>query len=514
MTNSLLLILILLCIINIILLFIRTKKTEDSTNKDLKELVSKDIMRLESQMKDEFSRNRLEFSDNSKGSREEFSNSFKDLSQSIVDRILENSNTQKNQLELFSKLVDKLAQDSENSLKSINNLVSIELNKIQESLYSNSRDSRDELSKSLKSFEIGFKESTREFTEIQKQKLEELINKQSQLNSSTEERLEKVRNTVETNLKEVQETNSKKLEEMRLTVDEKLHNTLEQRLGDSFKLVSDRLDLVHQGLGEMQSLASGVGDLKKVLSNVKTRGTWGEIQLGNLLEQILTIEQYASNVSTKKGSSDRVEFAIKLPGNNGNKNEVVWLPIDAKFPIEDYQRLIEASENLDKVKVDESTKKLELRIKSEAKSIRDKYIDPPNTTDFAILFLPTEGLYADVIRIPSLLDSLQLEYRVVVAGPTTLSALLNSLQMGFRTLTVEKRSSEVWNLLGVVKTEFGKFGDILDKTHKKLQEATNNIEKASSKTRSIKKKLKKVQELPSDEEDILLLDEVDEMVEV
>jgi len=275
-----------------------------------------------------------------------------------------------------------------------------------------------------------------------------------------------------------------------------LHATLEQRLGESFKLVSERLELVHKGLGEMQTLASGVGDLKKVLTNVKTRGTWGEIQLGNLLEQILSPEQYAKNVATKLGSNDRVEFAIKLPGKERD-GEVVWLPLDAKFPQEDYQRLVEAAEQANVALVDETGKMLEARIKNEAKSIKEKYLDPPRTTDFAILFLPTEGLYAEIIRRIGLTDLLQREYRVTVAGPTTLAAILNSLQMGFRTLAIEKRSSEVWSLLGAVKTEFGRFGEILDKTQKKLQEASNTIETASRRSRAIEQKLKDVQQLPA-----------------
>ncbi len=246
----------------------------------------------------------------------------------------------------------------------------------------------------------------------------------------------------------------------------------------------------------MQTLASGVGDLKKVLTNVKTRGTWGEIQLGNLLEQILSPEQYAKNVATKLGSNDRVEFAIKLPGKERD-GEVVWLPLDAKFPQEDYQRLVEAAEQANVALVDETGKMLEARIKNEAKSIKEKYLDPPRTTDFAILFLPTEGLYAEIIRRIGLTDLLQREYRVTVAGPTTLAAILNSLQMGFRTLAIEKRSSEVWSLLGAVKTEFGRFGEILDKTQKKLQEASNTIETASRRSRAIEQKLKDVQQLPS-----------------
>jgi len=286
-----------------------------------------------------------------------------------------------------------------------------------------------------------------------------------------------------------------KLETIRITVDEKLHSTLEKRLGESFERVSKQLESVHKGLGEMQTLASGVGDLKKVLSNVKTRGTWGEIQLGNLLEQILTIEQYEKNVVTKKGSNERVEFAIKLPGREKQDN-VVWLPIDAKFPMEDYQRLIEAQEQANIVLVDELGKSLENRIKLEAKSIRDKYIDPPQTTDFGIMFLPVEGLYAEVLRRPGLCELLQRDYRVTLTGPTTLAALLNSLQMGFRTLAIEKRSSDVWALLAAIRVEFAKFGEMLDKTHKKLQEASDTIESATKKSRTIERKLNKVQELP------------------
>ena len=291
---------------------------------------------------------------------------------------------------------------------------------------------------------------------------------------------------------------------MRATVDEKLHKTLEKRLGESFKQVSGQLEQVHKGLGEMQNLAIGVGDLKKVLTNVKTRGTWGEMQLGNLLEQILTPEQYAQNVITKQGSAERVEFAIKLPGRDTHDGKTVWLPIDAKFPKEDYERLVEASERADADAVEQAAKQLELRIKAEAGDIRDKYIDPPNTTDFGILFLPTESLYAEVLRRNGLMETLQREFRVVVTGPTTLAALLNSLQMGFRTLAIEKRSSEVWAVLGAIKTEFGKFGGIIEKVQKKLQEASNVIDTAATRTRTIERKLRTVEGLPTNEATALL----------
>lgn len=311
-----------------------------------------------------------------------------------------------------------------------------------------------------------------------------------------EKNFEAIRQTMEDQLRNLREDNSKKLEQMRATVDEKLQSTLEKRLGESFKQVSERLEQVYKGLGEMRTLATGVGDLKKVLTNVKTRGTWGEIRLSSILEQILTPDQYEVNVATKKNSNERVEFAIKLPGQDENKERVVWMPIDAKFPQEDYQRLVDAQEAADKELAEKSIKNLEARIKLEARYIKEKYIDPPNTTDFGIMFLPVEGLYAEVLRRPGLCDFLQREYRIVVTGPTTLAALLNSLQMGFRTLAIEKRSSEVWELLGVVKTEFGKFGDVLAKTKKKLQEASNTIDKAEVRTRAIERKLKKVQQVP------------------
>jgi DNA recombination protein RmuC len=308
---------------------------------------------------------------------------------------------------------------------------------------------------------------------------------------------------VDGRLHALQDDNAKRLEQMRQTVDEKLQGTLEKRLGESFRLVSAQLEAVQRGLGEMQSLATGVGDLRKVLSNVKIRGTWGEVQLGSLLEQLLAPDQFAQNVATRPGTGERVEFAIRLPGRGDGEAEVL-LPIDAKFPVEDYQRLVEASERGDAAGVEEATRALEVRIKGCAKDIHEKYLNPPMTTDFAILFLPTEGLYAEVVRRLGLVELLQRDYKIVVAGPTTLAALLNSLQMGFRTLAIQKRSSEVWQVLGAVKTEFGKFGDVLEKVQKKLEEASNTIDAANVRRRAIEKKLTKVQELPAAEEDLLL----------
>jgi DNA recombination protein RmuC len=334
---------------------------------------------------------------------------------------------------------------------------------------------------------------------MQKGQLDSFSKQLGDMTKLNEEKLEQMRKTMENQLRALQEDNSKKLEQMRATVDEKLQSTLEKRLGESFKQVSERLEQVYKGLGEMRNLATGVGDLKKVLTNVKTRGTWGEIRLGNILEQILTPDQYDVNVPTKKDSNDRVEFAIKLPGQTSDKEKIVWLPIDSKFPQEDYQRLVDAQEAADKELAEKSIKSLEMRIKMEAKNIKEKYIDPPNTTDFGIMFLPVEGLYAEVLRRPGLCDILQRKYRIVVTGPTTLAALLNSLQMGFRTLAIEKRSSEVWELLGIVKTEFGKFGGVLAKTKKKLQEASKTIDQAEVRTRAIERSLREVQEAPIEE---------------
>lgn len=353
------------------------------------------------------------------------------------------------------------------------------------------RNLREEVFSSFKKFEDSLFHQFTTFSE----RLEKL----TQMN---EKKFEELKEKVEQKLQLLQESNSLKLEEMRVTVDEKLHSTLEKRLGESFKLVSDRLEQVHKGLGEMQTLAIGVGDLKKVLTNVKSRGTWGEIQLENLIDQLLTPDQFAKNIATKKGSGDRVEFAIKMPGRSNNKDEVLWLPIDAKFPMEDYQRLQLAQDAVDLVAIEEASKALENRIKGEAKTIFDKYLDPPNTTDFALMFLPVEGLFAEVLRRPGLIEKIQTDYKVVLTGPTTLTAILNSLQMGFRTLAIEKRSSEVWSLLGSVKTEFGKFGDVLEKTQKKLAEASNTIDDASKRSRAIERRLRDVQELPTAEKPV------------
>ncbi len=332
------------------------------------------------------------------------------------------------------------------------------------------------------------------------------------LNTLTESnalRMQEIRATVEAKIKDLQLDNAAKLEEMRKTVDEKLHATLETRLSESFRHVSERLEKVHQGLGEMQQLAIGVGDLKRVLTNVKTRGTWGEVQLEMLLEQVLTVDQYAKNVETVAGSGARVEFAIRLPGQEEGGSPV-WLPIDAKFPKEQYERLVEAAERADAEGVALGGRELERAVRLEAKTICEKYVSPPQTTDFAILFLPTEGLYAEVMRRPGLADELQRKLRVSIAGPSTLAAILNSLQMGFRTLALEKRSSEVWQVLGAVKTEFGKFGDVLSQTRLTLEKAAKNIENAEVRSRQMARKLKTVEALPSEAAQLMLGPEIDD----
>lgn len=380
-----------------------------------------------------------------------------------------------------------------------------EFNTIRQELSTSFKQTREELSNTIGS-------KITDNSNIQQLQLTNLTTlnetKLENTRKNMEEKLENIRKTVEERLLILQKDNNDKLEKMRVTVDEKLQGTLEKRLGESFKIVNDRLESVYKGLGEMQNLAQGVGDLKKVFTNVKSRGYWGEIQLGNILEQFLTKEQYECNVKTKPKSNDLVEFAIKLPGRNDN--EFVWLPVDSKFPIEDYSKLVDAEDLGDLTLVTECKKKLENSIKLFAKDICEKYIESPYTTDFAIMFLPTESLYCEVLKNTGLCEFISQKYRIVISGPTTFVALLNSLQMGFRTLAIEKRTSEVWQLLGMVKSEFSKFGDILDKTNKKLMEISSTMELASKKTRTIERKLKKVESLPvNDENDFYLNDTSD-----
>ncbi|KIF82690.1 DNA recombination protein RmuC [Noviherbaspirillum autotrophicum] len=412
--------------------------------------------------------------------RQELGANIGQFQQALISQLTSMATIQNNQIDSFAQQLAKMSE-----------LNAQQLDAMRQAITAQAQSGREEQSAALKRFGDTLNQSLTVLTE------------------SNAQRMAEVRATLEAKIRDLQTDNGARLEEMRKTVDEKLHATLEQRLGESFKLVSDRLDKVHQGLGEMQQLAIGVGDLKRVLTNVKTRGTWGEVQLEMLLEQVLTPDQYAKNVETVPGTGERVEFAVKLPGQE-DCGRPVWMPIDAKFPKEQYERLAEAAELADADGVAAAGKELERAVRLEAKTIAEKYLSPPLTTDFAILFLPTEGLYAEVMRRPGLADELQRVCRVSIAGPSTLSALLNSLQMGFRTLALEKRSSEVWQVLGAVKTEFGKFGDVLAATKNTLERAAKNIEQAETRTRQMSRKLKSVEALPSETAQLLLGTEASE----
>ncbi len=388
-----------------------------------------------------------------------------------------------NRTELNTSLKDN-REEQANGIGRLTNSLEEKLKYINEGMDKSAKENRTELANALKDFGELFTTNVKDFNELQRQKFDAMALKQEELVKSTETKLEK----------------------MRETVDEKLHKTLEERLGQSFKIVSERLEAVQKGLGEMQNLANGVGDLKKVLDNVKTRGTLGEIQLGNILEQIMAPEQYEANVKTKRGSNDHVEYAIKLPGKDDEGKEV-YLPVDAKFPQEAYIRLQTAYESNDISAIESATRDMVASIKSFAATIHNKYIDPPYTTDFGIMFLPIEGLYAEVVRQPDLIALLQRKYKIIITGPTTFAAMLNSLQMGFKTLAIQKRSSEVWQVLGAVKTEFSKFGGVLEKAQKKINEANKEIDTlVGTRTRMMLSKLKKVEELPAAESSDIISD--------
>jgi DNA recombination protein RmuC len=386
-----------------------------------------------------------------------------------------------------------------------------ELRMSREEARSAGRELREEVSGSLKSTNEVLAKTLEGMGKLQQAQLEGMTKQLRELTESNQGALDRIRLTFDSRVKELQEGNEKKLDEMRKTVDEKLHDTLEKRLGESFKLVSDRLEAVHKGLGEMQHLATGVGDLKRVLTNVKVRGTWAEVQLGAILEQILTPEQFEKNVRVKADSSENVEYAVRLPGPKDEPEACVWLPIDSKFPQEDYLRLQEAAERADAGAIQAATDALARTVRLAAKDIHDKYISPPSTTDFAIMFLATEGLYAEVLRQPAFVEDLQHRYRVVVAGPTTLAAILSSLRMGFQTLAIEQRAVEVWRVLGAIKTEFGKFGDVLDKVKRHINLASQTIEKTGVRSRAIERRLRSVEKLTEPEAlEILALPALDE----
>ena len=380
-----------------------------------------------------------------------------------------------------------------------NQTIQDELRSLRDDVSRSDREIRNEIRTSQVTTANTLVKTIGELGETQARQIKSGTEAITSLTQSNEKRLDEVRTTVDKRLQSMQSSNEDKLDQMRKTVDEKLQSTLEKRLGESFNQVSKRLEEVQRGLGEMQELATGVGDLKKVLTNVKTRGTWGEVQLGALLEEILTPDQYDSNVRILENSQEQVEFAISLPGNDDEPNSRVWLPIDSKFPLADYERLVQTSEAADKDEIEKATGTFLATVRNEAKTISEKYISPPKTTDFAVMFLPTEGLYAEVLRSPGEVADLLHRYRIVVAGPTTLAAILSSLRMGFRTLAIEKRSSEVWEILAAVKTEFGKFGDVMDKLKRQLNTASKTIDETGTRTRAMERTLRTVEELPPDE---------------
>ena len=386
-----------------------------------------------------------------------------------------------------------------------------ELRTSRQEAHGNARSLREEVARTQKEANDSVVKVIGEMSKSQLTRLDAVERRIKDLSDKNEIRIGQLRDTLDTKMKTLQDGNDRKLEQMRQTVDEKLQSTLEKRLGESFKIVSERLEAVQRGLGEMQNLATGVGDLKRVLTNVKTRGTWGEVQLGAILEQMLTPDQYDKNVRVRPSSGEVVEFAIRLPGAGADAEENMWLPIDSKFPQEDYQRLVSATDIADADAVDQSLKALTRAIENSAKTISEKYIAPPATTDFAIMFLPTEGLYAEVLRQPGLVEKLQHAHRVVVTGPTTLSATLSSLRMGFRTLAIEQRSSEVWQILAAVKTEFGKFGDVLSRVKRQLDTASNTIDETGVRTRAMARKLREVEALPG-EESVKMLELSDELL--
>lgn len=461
--------LILLAVVIILLVAVLVVVLRKSNNgTDSADALQPQLERLERSIREEFRGSREEYVAQSKSNREELNMALKEFKQETNDALF------------------KIGEQNRLLLEQLNKTLDERLVLLMEKNESSNKASREELAKNLKEFRETFEASVKSFNDLQRQKFDDLEKRQQELVKTTEG----------------------KLDEMRKTVDEKLNETLEKRLGESFKQVSDRLEAVHKGLGEMQTLAVSVGDLKKVMSNVKSRGVLGEYQLQNIIEDLLTNEQYEKNVKTKEGSGAIVEFAIKMPHGN-NLEKTLWLPIDSKFPKEDYEALVDAYEKGDPEKIEEYRKAFVSGIKRNAKDIKDKYIDPPNTTEYGIMFLPYESLYSEVLRVPGLFEQLQKEYKITITGPTTLSALLNSLQMGFRTLAIEKRSSEVWDLLGAVKTEFGKFGTIIEKTRDKLVAATKELDNTGVRTRSIERKLRQVQELPASDSS-KILDAADE----
>ena len=521
--------LLFICLLMQFFVLRKVNALSQSNAKQIKLELVRLLQQNEETLKEGLIDSRKELRDVSADNRREIHGLFNSFQDTLLKRVSENSSEQNRQLDAFKTSLSALSENLISNSTELKRSVGLsfqetsealnrkqdefrektleKLNGFEQSIKGDAKRNRQELNDGLKSFEQKFSLVIKEFTEQLSIKFRDLNKQQLTANEQAKTSITEIKDTIEKQLKSIREDNTHQLSEMRKTVDEKLHETLEKRLGESFKQVSDRLEQVHKGLGEMQNLAVGVGDLKKVLSNVKTRGILGEYQLGNILEQVLSPDQYGVNVATKKGSQANVEYAVKLPGKSDEK--IVWLPIDSKFPLESYQLLLQAIDAGDQNKIDLAQKQLLKAIESFAKDISTKYIDPPNTTDFAIMFLPIESLYAEILRHPETFEKLQRTYRITITGPTTLSALLNSLHMGFRTLAVQKRSSEVWKVLAEVKTEFVKYAEQLVKVQKQLHTASGSLESLqSTRTSAMERKLRGVEtlEIGSESDSLALLD--------
>ncbi len=492
---SLLVALAILCVAMLALLLVMAFRRRDDGIDRVLELrfggLTESLRRVEQAFQDASAQSRKEAGENAAALREELSRRIE--AQHLVAGTRADEARREAQVQ-----IEAVRQNVETRLRESAELTETRILRLRAELTEAFVLARNETRQLIAAFQATVKESLTEARAHQSSQLADFSQRLRELNTAVTEQLDKVRETLDRRITELQTQNAAKLDEMRQTVDQRLQTTLEQRLGESFKIVSESLERVTRSLGEMQQIASGVGDLKRVLTNVKTRGTWSEVQLSALLEQVLTPEQYAANIAPNPATAERVEFALKLPGRD-RPDQPVWLPIDAKFPVEDYQRLVEAADRADAQAVLEAGNALELRIRASARDISTKYVAPPYTTDFGILYLPTEGLYAEALRRPGLAETLQREHRIVVAGPTTLAALLNSLQMGFRTLAIQQRSSEVWTVLAAVKTEFGKFAEILSKVKKKLDEASTQIDQTGVRSRAIERRLRSVETLPAED---------------
>ena len=501
-------------IVFVVLVFIRLiaiqKDNATQSEKEDFDSLREEVLRSQQETRDEVVKTQAtttNLTTHVEGTRNTVDKRFQALQQGIETRLDKIRETVTNQIqsttETLVNSVGELGKSQEGQLDGIRKTVNDRLVAMQTTSEERSEQLHNAVTTQLQSTTDTLVNTVSEFGKSQEAQLGNVTKAISDLTESNETRIEKVRTTVDSRLQAMQESNEDKLDKMRKTVDEKLQSTLEKRLGESFNQVSKQLDEVHRGLGEMRGLATGVGDLKRVLTDVKTRGTWGEVQLGSLLQEVLTPDQYSSNVQLNENSSEQVEYAIRLPGNDEDPNACVWLPIDSKFPLADYERLRDASEAADKNETEKASATFLATVQNAAKTISEKYIVPPQTTDFAIMFLPTEGLYAEVLRPPGQVEKL-LHHRIVVAGPMTLAAILSSLRMGFRTLAIQKRSSEVWEVLAAVKTEFGKFAGVMKKLRKQLDTASKTVDETGTRTRAMERKLQVVEELPLDKSNALL----------